>query len=283
LTPYLYILPALIVVVGIVYTGIGYTGWASTLDWNGIDPNPTNVGLQNFATILTDGIFWKTIEHTVIFGIATIFLQMALGLLMAVLLSSSAVRAKGLYRVIVFLPVVLAPAVVASAFRQIFGFDGQFNELLHAVGLGSLAQSWLANPNLALYTLIVIQVWQWTGFSFILYHSSLAQIDANILDAAAIDGAGSWKTLRWVVMPQLNGTHAILVLLGTISALKTFDLVYLTTEGGPARSTEFLPTYIYQQVVDQFNTGYGAALSLVLLVLALALTAVQMRITKIEV
>lgn len=278
-TAYLYILPALILVVGVVYLGIGYNGWVSTLDWNGVDANPEFVGLGNFASILSDDIFWASLSHVALFGAIVIFVQMALGLTMALVFSGPIVG-RNLYKVIVFVPVILAPAAVSIAFRQLLSPDGQINEALRFFGLDALAHPWIADPKTALIALAVVNIWQWTGFSFILYQASLSQIDQSLFEAAQLDGAGTWRTVRSVVIPQLRGTHATLVLTGVIGALKTFDIVFLITGGGPGRSTEFLTTYIYKQAVQQFNSGYAAALAMVLLILALILTAVQMRAYK---
>jgi raffinose/stachyose/melibiose transport system permease protein len=279
-TPYLYLLPGLILIVGVVYIGIGYTGWVSTLDWNGISDDPVGVGLGNFQQLVADPIFWSAIGHVAVFGVITILVQMALGLLMAVLLSSSSVRAAGIYKVIMFVPVVLAPAVIATAFRQILSPDGQFNELLRSAGLDFLTQAWLADPSWALYALAFINIWQWTGFSFILYQAAISQLDEHIFEAAQIDGANTRDIIGRILIPQLNGTHATLVLVGAIGALKTFDIVYLTTGGGPGGSTEFLTTYIYKQAINQFDAGYSAALSMVLLALSLLFTVAQVRSSR---
>lgn len=273
-TAYLYVLPALIVVVGIVYVGIGYNGWVSTLDWNGISPDPEQIGFGNYIEIAADPIFWAAVGHVAIFGVVVIAVQMILGLAMAIILNGP-VFGRGVYKVLIFMPVVLAPAAISIAFRQFFGIDGLFNTILRAVGLDALAQPWLANPDTALYALAVINIWQWTGFSFILYQAAMSQLDQHLFEAAQIDGANDARIIRSIVIPQLRGTHLTLILVGVIGALKTFDIVYLTTGGGPGRSTEFLTTYIYKQTVEQFNTGYAAALSMVLLVLALLLTWVQ--------
>lgn len=276
-TPWLYVLPALILVVGVIYVGIGYTGWVSTLDWNGIDPSGTPVGFDNFVAAASDPVLWQAIGHVVVFGVLTIAIQMVLGLTMAILLSGSAVRGRAIYKVIMFLPVVLAPAAVATAFRGILASDGQLNGLLQSLGVPDVTTAWLADPQLALYSLAAINIWQWTGFSFLLYQAAISQIDQSLFEAAAIDGATSFQIARHILLPQLNGTHATLALTGCIGSLKTFDIVYLTTGGGPGRSTEFLTTYIYKEVIDQYHAGYSAALSLILLVLALILTSIQIR------
>ena len=276
-TPWLYILPALILVVGVVYVGIGYTGWVSTLDWNGIDDSAKWVGMGNFISATKDPVFWQALGHVAIFGVLTILIQMILGLIMAILLGSSAVFGRPVYKIIMFLPVVLAPAAVATAFRGILAPDGQFNGLLHAFGASNADIAWLADPKFALFSLAAINIWQWTGFSFLLYQAAISQIDQGLFEAAAIDGAGTFSVIRYILLPQLKGTHATLALTGCIGSLKTFDIVYLTTGGGPGRSTEFLTTYIYKQVIEQYHAGYSAALSVILLVLALILTTVQIR------
>jgi raffinose/stachyose/melibiose transport system permease protein len=275
-TAFLYILPALILVVGIVYLGIGYNGWVSTLKWNGVAPDPPSVGFDNYTKVFGDTVFWDSLSHVAIFGVIVIVVQMILGLAMA-LLFSGPIFGRNIYKVIVFVPVILSPAAVSIAFRQLMSPDGQINEALRFIGLDVLTNAWIADPKTALIALAVINIWQWTGFSFILYQASVSQIDQNLYEAAQIDGASTWRIIRSIVIPQLKGTHATLALTGVIGALKTFDIVFLVTGGGPGHSTEFLTTYIYKQAVLQFNSGYAAALAMVLLVLALILTAFQMR------
>lgn len=275
--PWLYLLPALILVTGVIYVGIGYTGWVSTLDWNGIDASPKQIGIQNYLQIAVDPVFWAALSHVAVFGVIAIVVQMILGLIMATFLNGSSVFGRPVYKVLLFVPVVLAPAATATAFRGILAPDGQFNELLQHLGIAGANTAWLADPDTALYALAAINIWQWTGFSFLLYQAAIAQVDNNLFEAAAIDGANDFQIFRRVLLPQLKGTHATLALVGCIGALKTFDIVYLTTGGGPGRSTEFLTTYIYEQVIEQYHAGYSAALSIVLLVLALILTSIQIR------
>ncbi|MEA5053454.1 MAG: sugar ABC transporter permease [Propionicimonas sp.] len=280
-TAYLYLLPALVVIVGITYFGIGYNGWVSTLDWNGVDPSPTSVGIGNFAAIAVDPIFWGSLSHVAIFGVITITIQMVLGLALA-LVFSGPVAGRGVYKALIFIPVVLAPAAISTAFRQFLSPTGQVNQVLETLGLGWMAQAWIADPRFALSALAAVNIFQWTGFSFILYQSALSQIDPNNLEAAQLDGAGTWRTIRHIVIPQLRSTHLTLALTGVIGSLKTFDIVYLITGGGPGRATEFLTTYIYKQSITQFHVGYGAALSIIMLVLALLLTLVQLRLYRLD-
>jgi raffinose/stachyose/melibiose transport system permease protein len=265
-----WILPALVLTVGLIYYCIGYTGYISTLNWNGTDPNPQHIGLQNYVQAFQDPVFWKTIENTIIFFIGTFVIQTALGVVFAVLLHSR-VKLGVIYKIIIFVPVVLAPAIMAPVFREIFSATGQFNWLLEHVGLGFLAQPWLAQSSTALPVIMSITIWEWTGLTFILYYAAMSQIDAEVLEAARIDGAGNIRTLVSIIWPGVRGTTVALAMLSAIGALKTFDVPYLVTIGGPNYATEFLGTFIYRESIPQDNVGYGAALSVLLLILALGM------------
>lgn len=266
----LWILPALVVSVAVIYYCIGYTGLISTWDWDGIGPNPTSVGFGNYVRMFTDPLVWASIEHTVIFLIVTFMGQTVLGLLFAVFLHSS-LKLGVVYKVLIFLPVVLAPAVVAPVFRQMLAPDGQFNWVLQQIGLGFIAQPWIAQSSTALGAVIAIAIWQGAGFNFVLYYAAMSQIDQSVIEAARIDGAGNIRIIASIIWPGLKGTTIALAMLAAISALKTFDIPYLVTGpvGGPNHSTEFLGTYIYRETIPNYDVGYGAALSILLLVLAM--------------
>jgi raffinose/stachyose/melibiose transport system permease protein len=261
-------MPAFVLVVGLLYYCIGETGYLSTLDWDGTYPYPAHVGMSNYRAILHDPVFWKAIEHTVVFFIVTFAVQTFLGFLFAALLHSK-VKLAGLYKVIVFTPVVIAPATMAPVFRQMFAADGQLNWFLDHIGLGFLAQPWLAQQSTALPVIMFITIWEFTGITFVLYYAAVGQIDPETLEAARIDGASNIRTLVSIVWPGVRGTTVALAMLSVIGALKTFDVPYLVTIGGPNYATEFLGTYIYRISIPQGHVGYGAALSILLLVLAL--------------
>ena len=238
----------------------------------GSAPTPSRSASTTIADLAADPVFWAALWHTVVFFVATFAAQTLLGLVFAVFLHSSLKLATA-YKVLIFLPVVLAPAVVAPVFRQMLAPDGQFNWVLEHIGLGFLAQPWIAQSSTALGAVIAITVWQGTGFNFVLYHAALSQIDQSVIEAARIDGAGNFRVLGSIIWPGLRGTTIALAMLAAISALKTFDIPYLVTGavGGPNHSTEFLGTYIYRETIPNFDVGYGAALSVILLLLALVM------------
>ena len=263
-----WILPALALVIGLIYFSIGYTGYVSFRDWNGFVLSPSEpVGTANYSRMLGDAVFWGAIWHTAIFFVVTFVVQTSIGFVLAALLHSK-VRLAAFYKVVIFIPTVLAPATMAPVFRQVFDADGQLNSLLRTIGLDSLARPWLAEERTAMAVVMVITIWQWTGLTFILFYAAMSQIDPEVLEAARVDGAGNFRTLRSIVWPMCSGTTAALATLGVIGALKTFDVPYLVTKGGPNHATEFLGTYIYQTMVQEKHFGYAAAISMALLVLA---------------
>jgi ABC-type sugar transport system permease subunit len=203
----------------------------------------------------------------------TFTIQTALGLLFAVLLHSR-IALGVVYKVILFVPVVLAPAIMAPVFRQMFAPDGQFNQLLELVGLGGLAQPWIGQSSTALPVIIAITIWEWTGLTFVLYFAAIGQIDQSMVEAARIDGASNLRIIGSIIWPSVRGTTIALATFGAIGALKTFDVPYLVTVAGPNYATEFLGTYIYRITITQAHVGYGAGLSVILLVLALVMAII---------
>jgi ABC-type sugar transport system permease subunit len=185
-----------------------------------------------------------------------------------------------LYKVIIFVPVVLAPAIMAPVFRQLFAANGQLNWVLDHVGLGALAQPWIGQESTALPVIMLITIWQWTGLTFVLYYAAMSQIDQSLIEAARIDGAGNIRVLASIIWPGVRGTTVALAILGAIGALKTFDVPWLVTIAGPNNATQFLGTYIYQMTIQRAHVGYGAGLSIIMLLVALAMAIVLQFIAR---
>jgi raffinose/stachyose/melibiose transport system permease protein len=214
-----------------------------------------------------DPVFWTSLWHTVFFYVITFSVQTFVGFTFAALMHSR-IRLGNVYKSIIFIPTVLAAATMAPVFRQVFDQFGQFNWLLAHIGLGSLVRPWLTDPATAMPVLMFITVWQWTGLTFVLYYAAMSQLNPEMLEAARVDGASNARLLRSIVWPLCRGTTAALAVLGLIGALKTFDIPYLVTHGGPNHGTEFLGTYIYYMMAQQKHFGYAATLAIALLVLA---------------
>lgn len=262
-----WILPAFVFIVGIIYYSIFYTFKLSTLDWNGLDPIQTEVGISNYTKALfSDWVFWKAIQNTIVYFIFTFLIQNFLGFIFAAILHTK-VKLATLHKCLIFIPTILAPATMAPVFRLLFSPQGILQDIFDILHLG-ITVDWLAKPNSALFILMIVAIWEYTGMSFILYYAAMSQIDKEMLEASRLDGAGNFRTLLSIVLPNCKGTTVSLAMLGIIGALKTFDIPYLITTGGPNHATEFLGTYIYRQGIRQSHLGYAAAISVMLLVLA---------------
>lgn len=261
-----WILPALVFLIVFIYYSILFTFQLSTYDWNGLDPVKTSVGLDNFIKLFRDKVFYICLRNTVVYFAVTFVIQNSLGFIFAAILHSN-VKFPTIHKCLIFIPTILAPATMAPVFRLMFSPQGMLQSFFDALHL-DISVNWLANPRTSLFVLMGVAIWQFTGMSFILYYAAMSQIDKQIMEAARIDGAGNIRALLTMVLPHCKATTVSMAMLGIIGALKTFDIPYLITTGGPNHATEFLGTYIYRQGIRQSHLGYAAALSVVLLVLA---------------
>ena len=261
--------------------GIGFTVATSFTDWDGISSEMDFIGLKNYTKLLAPGsVFWTALMNNIIFMVVTVVIQAGLGLLLAVILKER-LRGSSFFKAIFFMPIAMAPVIIAAIFRIIMDPNvGAINEALRFLHLDFLAQSWLGDPHIALYSICAINIFEWMGFSMIIYYAGLMSISDDIYEAAKIDGCGFWNTLFRITIPNLSGTTNTLILLGIVGSLKTFDIVIQTTGGGPGRSTEFLNTYLYKAGVQQFNGGLSAAIGVMVLIIAVMLSLIQLAFNK---
>jgi raffinose/stachyose/melibiose transport system permease protein len=274
-TPYLLLAPILLVSGVMLYYCLGFTGVMSFFQWDGISNDRTWVGIQNYVDTLTDNTFTIALYNTLVFSAVTVFIQAAVGLLLAVLLKEK-IPGNMFFKGIFFLPVIMAPVVLTTIFRLILDTNiGALNNLLRSIGLNKLAVSWLGDPKYALFSIICVNIYNWMGFSMMTYYAGLMSVDGQVYESAKLDGAGFLKTLFFITIPMLKGTTASLLLLGIIGSLKTFDIVFLLTGGGPGRSTEFLTTFLYRKAFDEYNSGQAASIGMIVLIIALVLSVIQ--------
>lgn len=271
---YLYVLPILLISGAMIYFFIGFTVFASFTDWNGLQKMDF-VGLSNYLELMQDRVFWIALRNNLVFMVATIFIQAVLGLFIAVL-AAERLPGANFFKAVFFLPIAMAPAIIATVFKYMLETNyGTLNESLRALGL--LPQDgvieWLG-ADLGLWSIIAINVFQWMGFSMMIYFAGIMAIPTELYEAAMIDGAGWWRRLFSVTIPSLRGVTSTLIVLGIVGSLKTFDIVWLTTGGGPGVSTQFLTTFLYQERAGR-EAGYASTIGTVLLLLAFVLTLAQ--------
>lgn len=251
-------------------------------DWDGISQSFNLVGWVNFEAIFTDDLALAALRNTLVFAGVVMVLQNLLGLLLALALNTT-VKSRGALRTIFFAPVILTPLVTGYIWSYLLAPNGAVNDVLTGIGLDQFAQNWLGDPSLALGSVIVAYLWQFSGFAMVIYLAGLQAIPAELLEAAAIDGAGPVRRLFAVVLPMINGAIVVNLLLTMINALAQFDQVYAMTQGGPVHATETISTVIYKEGFQLGHMPYATALALVMTVIVATLAVAQYRLTARQV
>lgn len=277
---WLYVLPLLILSTLLLYYCIFFTLYSSFTDWNGISSEMNFIGLKNYIRLFQDPYFYIALKNNLIFFVFTVFIQAALGLFLASLLRYK-LPLHNAYKAVFFLPIAMATAIITAIFRIILDPNmGSLNVTLRAAGLDFLAQAWLGDKRFALMSIIGVNIFQWMGFSMILYYAGLMNLPNDVYESAKLDGAGFWRTLFSITIPMLRGTTNVLIILGIVGSLKTFDVVKLLTNSGPGRATLFLNTYLYEKEFTSFDAGYAASIGVCILVLSITMSAIQLRLGK---
>jgi raffinose/stachyose/melibiose transport system permease protein len=271
---YVYVFPAVLMfVVFVVYPILWVI--SESLHGNGnLHPNAF-VGLDHYRQVFQDPVFWRVLLNMFLWGLITIPVQMVIGGTIAYLIERYTTRSKTFFRVMFFLPVITSVSVISIVWSQMYApYYGIIQQYAKFGGL-QLTTSPLGEPSLVIYALILVNVWQWTGFSMIMYIAGLNNIPTELWDAAKIDGAYGWQLALRVIVPLLSPVTRSLLLLGVIGTLQTFPIVHLMTDGGPDHASEIFGTYIFKQGFVIGDIGYASALSTLVLVIALVLTVIQ--------
>ena len=276
--PYLFVLPALLLFSAFVLLPLGASVYYGFTRWDGISA-PEWVGLRNYARALGDGIYLRSYLNVTIYIIGTLVVEVAFGLVMAVLLDTER-RGFALLRVLFFSPVVLS--MVAAGLLWSFVYDlrfGLLNGALDAVGLGALARPWLADPNTALAAIMVVSGWKYAGFYMIIYLAALRRIPESLYEAARLDGAGPLVRFFRITVPLLRETSIVTILLCVTGGFAAFDLFFAMTNGGPFNATEIPTTWIVKQAFDRGRFGYGIALTVIMAAVVGLISIVYLRIS----
>lgn len=271
--PWLWIAPGLLVAIAIQFYPVISGSYYAFTSWSGIGPSHW-IGLHNFSLIFSDPQALGSLEHTIELGFTFVILANVLGLALAVGLGR-ALKTRNFIRALFFAPVVLTPLATSYIWAYIFQYTGPLNGFLSALGLQSLEQTWLGSPTWALWTILVVLVWQNAGLSMVIYLAGLQAIPAELEEAAAVDGASSWYRFRRVTLPMLVPAILINTTLTMIYALRVFDQILALTNGGPFGASDTLATEVWKQTFVNNNYGYGAALALLLTVLVVFIAAAQ--------
>ena len=269
--PWAFVIPAVIAVLALRYIPILIGGAYSFTDWRGDGLRANWVGLGNFRQIFSDHAARSAIIHTLQLAALFVILVNILGLVLALGLRR-AVKTRSILRAVFFLPVVLSELATAYIWQYIFTFDGPLNLLLGRLGLESWRRPWIVDPEWAMYTILVVLVWQFAGLTMVIYLAGLQGISDELEDAAAVDGASAFMKFRRITLPLLAPAMTVAVTLTMIFGLRVFDQVLGITGGGPVDATETLATQVYKQTFNFGLFGYGAATALVMTVIVAVLT-----------
>lgn len=249
---------------------VGISFYYSLCDFN-ILSEPVFRGIKNYKTLFTDEVFWKSLKVTVIYAVVSVPIKLTFALIVAQLLLKTS-KITGIYRALYYLPSIIGGSVaVAILWKRMFATDGLINNLLGRIGVAPIA--WLGDKNIAIWTLILLTVWQF-GSSMLIFLSALKQIPASLYEASTVDGAGKWKQFVKVTLPLLTPTIFFNLVMQMINGLLAFTQCFIITKGQPMDSTLFYMVYMYRQSFEFYNTGYGAALAWVMLVLVGIVTAI---------
>ena len=272
------VIPGISVMVFAMLIPLGFSAYYSLTDWAGFG-DYNFIGLENYRDILMDDeVFWRAVRNTGLLIVATILVQNPIAFALAAVLAHVSHRMSRRLRTIYFVPAVLSLVIIAKMWVNIFNPTyGALNKALAAVGLQSLATSWLSNPHTAIWAVIFIIVWQGFGWAMLFYYAGLMTVPKDLEEAARVDGASWVQTYLWIVIPYLYPVIGAVVIIDVISSMKQMELILLSTAGGPGQLTQFLGVYLYQKAFVSGEYGYGNALSVLFVALSIGLTAVVRR------
>jgi len=270
--------PALLMFLGFVIFPVLMAAYYGFYRWKGYG-RPTNfVGLQNYVTILQDEAFHQALWHNAVIVVLSLVFQGPIALGFALLLNQK-VRGQSIIRVLIFVPYVIAEVIVATGWSLMLQTNGAVNDVLRSIHLDWLAQDWLANPKLAIWTLMLILTWKYVGFAVILFLAGMQNIPEELSEAAAVDGASFWQTQRRITVPLLGPTIRIWAFLSIIGALQLFDLVYIIWGQyvSSTAGTSTMATYMVTEGRNAGNYGYGNAVAVVLFGISLVIALLYQR------
>nr|WP_255371886.1 sugar ABC transporter permease [Cellulosimicrobium sp. CUA-896] len=267
-----FVSPALALFAVFVVVPVVQAGRYSLYDWNGLGPMDDFVGFQNYVRALGDDVFTSAVQHNLTIVVLSILVQLPLGLGIALLLNRE-MWGRTFLRVVIFVPYVLAEVVAGVVWFMLLQPRGPVDALLEAVGLGSFTQLWLGDPDVALYTVLVVLTWKYLGLAVILFLAGLQGVPEELYEAAQLDGASWWQVQRRITIPLLGPTIRTWGFLSMIGSLQLFDMVWILTKGGPANSTVTMATYLINQGTDRSLYGYASAVAVLLFAISFVLAA----------
>lgn len=258
-----FLLPASVVLLIAAVAPLCYSFYISFFRYKLNTPNavPVFIGLDNYARIFSEDMFRTCLKNTALFAVVSVALEIVLGVILAMMLSNNKKSTRIILSVLL-IPMIMAPVASGTLWRMMFDRStGVVNYLLTLIGMEPV--NFLGSADLAIFSVIFVDVWRLTPWVTILVTSGLKGVSGTYIEAAVIDGASRWEVFRHIILPLIKPVLMIVLMMRFTDAFKVFDTVYVMTGGGPGNSTEMLPNYIYNQALKYMNVGYAAALAFV--------------------
>ena len=271
----LFMTPAALVFLAVMIIPIFATGYYSMLEWDGIG-DATFVGIKNYISLLLDNKyeFWQSVGHSFIVLFLSVFVQETIAMVLALILAKG-VKGESFFRTAFFIPMVVSTVVIAQLFLKIYNPNyGLLNTMLESLGLGRWANEWLGDPKIAIWAVFIPLIWQYIGYHMLLFYGAIKSLSTDILEAARIDGANYFQISTRIILPLIVPMIETCVVLAVVGSLKTFDFVYVMTNGGPVGATEVPSTIMYDLLINRSVYGEGSAAAVFIVVECLLFTVV---------
>ena len=270
--PYLFLLPAAVVLILFFFIPFFKTIGLSFFDYSSNIYHAGFAGFKNYIDILHNPIFYKVMLNTLIYLVVAVPILAIVPLFLAILINQK-IRGITLYKILIYLPVIVSIVVAAIAFKWLYAGQGILNYALSLFNIKSIG--WLTDPNWALFSVAVVTIWKGIGYYMMIYLASLMSVPQDLYEACDIDGAGFFRKHLTVTIPHIMPTIALVSTISTISAMKVFAEIYVMTKGGPLNSTKTIVYYIYERAFENLDLGYASALAVVLLIVVMIFSLIN--------
>ena len=270
--PYLFLLPAAIVLVIFFFIPFFQTFLLSFLDYSNNIYQAEFVGLQNYINLFHNPIFYKVMWNTFVYLFIAVPILAIFPLFLAILINQK-IRGVTLYKILIYLPVIVSIVVAAIAFKWLYADQGILNYLVTKLGFEPVG--WLTDPNFALYSVIIVTIWKGIGYYMIIYLAALMSVPKELYEACDIDGANFLTKHLTVTVPHIMPTIALVTTISAISAMKVFAEIYVMTKGGPLNSSKTIVYYIYERAFENLDLGFASAMAVVLLVIVMVFSLIN--------
>jgi len=272
-------LPSLVLVGYFVYVGIGWNVVVSLSDWKGLVSSYNIVGFAQYAKLFKDPVFLTSLKNNLLLILLFVPGSLFAGLFLAILLDQK-VRMEGVFRTIYLMPFALSFVITGFLWRWMYNPSmGVINTLFEKVGLGFLKSGWTTDPNIALYCVVFALIWQFAGYTMLIFLAGIRSIPESHVRAAEVDGASGFYLYRRVIIPQIKTSTFTAFVVLMVFALKAFDFIFILTGGGPGYATEILPLTMYKETFAMNHFAYGSAIATVLLLLVMAIVVPYLYMT----